>query len=311
MADKSSYLGWKIDYAQPPGEPAYLAPDSVHWRVYKNPIALGIGGVAAVLLEFADARIRSGVWDHSTYKADPIGRSKRTGIAAMVGVYGPRNAARRVIQGVTNMHARVQGATPGGEAYRALDPELLDWVSATAGYGFLNAYDRFVSPVTQADQTRFYIEAEPIARLYGVQYSPRSTDDFLAMMNRLAARFEPHPIVGEFLAIIQSGQAAPNVPKPLHRAMARASVSLLPPLVRERLSLGPAYDLTTFDRVALKAVGRLADKVPIKASPPCQASLRLGLPANFLYRGAAEQSRILAAWRARREAPDTEALVET
>ena len=31
-----------------------------------------------LLLEFADARIRSGVWDHSTYKADPIGRSRRT-----------------------------------------------------------------------------------------------------------------------------------------------------------------------------------------------------------------------------------------
>lgn len=49
----------------------------------KNPIALAVGGVAAVLLEFADARIRSGVWDHSTYKVDPIGRSKRTGVAAM------------------------------------------------------------------------------------------------------------------------------------------------------------------------------------------------------------------------------------
>ena len=58
---------------------------------------------------------------------------RRTGMAAMVGVYGPKAAARRVIQGVTNMHARVAGRTPGGEAYKALDPELLDWVSATAG----------------------------------------------------------------------------------------------------------------------------------------------------------------------------------
>ena len=44
----------------------------------------------------------------------------------MVGVYGPQSAARRVIQGVTNMHARVSGDTPKGEAYKALDPELLD-----------------------------------------------------------------------------------------------------------------------------------------------------------------------------------------
>ena len=297
MTEMTSYLGWKIDYSQPAGEPAYLDPGSVHWRVYKNPIALAIGGVAAVLLEFADARIRSGVWDHSTYKADPIGRSKRTGVAAMVGVYGPQSAARRVIQGVTNMHARVVGETPKGEAYKALDVELLDWVSATAAYGFLNAYDRFVSPVSEADKSRFYAEGAPIARLYGVQYSPKSTADFLGMMDRLVDRFEPHPIVEEFLAIIQSGQAAPNMPRALHRALARASVSLLPPIVREKLKLGRAYDLTFFDRLALKAVGKLADRVPTKNSPPAQACRRLGLPEDFLYRGQAAQTRLLAEWR--------------
>ena len=276
MAD--TYLGWKIDYAHPPGEPAYLEPGSMHWRVYKNPIALAVGGVAAVLLEFADARIRSGVWDHSTYKADPIGRSKRTGIAAMVGVYGPQAAARRVIQGVTNMHTRVVGETPKGEAYKALDVELLDWVSATAGYGFLNAYDRFVEPLSEAEKTRFYEEAHPIARLYGVKYSPSSQADFMAMMDKLAPRFEPHPIVGEFLDIIQSGKAAPNAPKFLHKALARASVSLLPPVVREKLALGAEYDLTALDRLALKTAGKLAEKIPVKSSPPSQASMRLGLP---------------------------------
>jgi uncharacterized protein (DUF2236 family) len=74
----SSYLGWKIDYAHPPGEPALLDPGSMHWRVYKNPIALAVGGVAAVLLEFAEPRIRSGVWDHSTFETDPLGRAWRT-----------------------------------------------------------------------------------------------------------------------------------------------------------------------------------------------------------------------------------------
>src|SRR5215510_14849597 len=120
MAEKSSYLGWKIDYGHPVREMSFQHPSSVQWLVFKNQVALGIGGVAAVLMEFADARIRSGVWDHSTYKADPIGRSMRTGVAAMVGCYGPASAARRVIQGVTNMHAKVNGATPKGEAYRAL-----------------------------------------------------------------------------------------------------------------------------------------------------------------------------------------------
>jgi len=293
MNEMKSYLGWKIDYSEPVGEPALHHPSSVQWRIFKNQVALGIGGVAAVLMEFADARIRSGVWDHSTYKADPIGRSMRTGVAAMVGCYGPASAARRVIQGVTNMHANVAGATPKGEAYRALDPELLDWVAATAGFGFLTAYDKFVSPVSHADKARFYRDGAEVARLYGAQVCPASSADFLAMMEKRADRFEPHPIVEEFLAIIQSGRAAPGTPKFLHRALARASVSILPPLVRRKLELGKAYDLTTADWLALKAVAAIAERRMDAKSPGCQASVRLGLPADFLYRSQAEQARVL------------------
>jgi uncharacterized protein (DUF2236 family) len=292
MAETTSYLGWNVDYLNPPGEAALQHPGSVQWRVFKNPIALGVGGVAAVLMEFADARIRSGVWDHSTYKADPIGRSKRTGIAAMVGCYGPASAARRVIQGVTNMHSRVNGQTPKGEAYRALDPELLDWVSATAGYGFLIAYE-FVSPLSEADKSRYFRDGAVVARLYGVQTCLNSTDDFITMMEKLAPRFEPHPIVEEFLTIIQSGQAAPGTPKFLHRALARAAVSILPLLIRDKLKLGKEYDLTTFDWLSLRAVGAIAERKGDPNSPACQSSVRLGLPANFLYRSQAEQARLL------------------
>jgi uncharacterized protein (DUF2236 family) len=126
-----------------------------------------------------------------------------------------------------------------------------------------------------------------------VKYSPSSQADFMAMMDKLLPRFEPHPIVGEFLDIIQSGQAAPHAPKFLHKALARASVSLLPPSVREKLALGREYDLTTVDRLALKAAGQLAEKVAVRSSPPSQASVRLGLPYDFLYRSRAEQKRLL------------------
>jgi uncharacterized protein (DUF2236 family) len=298
MKQPESYLGWKIDFRNPPGEPSSLDPDSMHWKIYKNPVAMAVGGVAAVLLEFADARIRSGVWDHSIYRQDPIGRSKRTGVAAMVGVYGPKRAAERVVQGVTNMHARVSGTTPKGEAYRALDVELLDWVSATAAYGFLTAYDTFVERVPESDKSRYYAEAAPGAMLYGVQHSPMSTADFFDMMNRLIHRFEPHPINEEFLAIIQSGRAAPGTPKYLSRAMGRASVSLLPRIVRDKLGLGPKYDLSAIDRVAVKALGRFLERTPIPGSPPCDASLRVGLPANFLFAGRRRQTELMAAWRA-------------
>lgn len=293
MEKMTSYLGWKIDYLTPPGEPAFAAPGSMAWRVFKNPIALAIGGVAAVLLEFADARIRSGVWDHSVFKTDPIGRSQRTGIAAMVGVYGPQSAARRVIQGVTNMHAHVKGETPSGEAYRALDVELLDWVSATASYGFLTAYDRFVKPLSYDEKCAFYENGEAVARLYGVTSPLARPEDFDAMLETLLPRFEPHPINTEFLDIMKSGRAAKAVPKSLQSSLANASVSILPPKVRKVLELGPDYDLSPGARMTLKSLGRLADRIPIKGSPPADAAIRLGLPWSFAWKSPAAQQRFL------------------
>jgi uncharacterized protein (DUF2236 family) len=290
---QDNYLGTIIDFAFPAGEPALLAPDSVQWRVYKNPIALGIGGIAAVLLEFAEPRIRSGVWDHSTYKVDPIGRSRRTGLVAMLACYGPASVAKEVIGKVNRLHGPVKGKTPAGEPYRALDPVLLDWVAATASYGFLMAYDRFVHPLGEADKDRFMRDGDAIGRAFGARHTPASVDGFMEMMAAIESRFEAHPIIFEFLDIIQSGRAAPGTPRFLHRAIARASVSLLPPHIRRRLDLGPKFDLTQADRLLLRAAGKLGDRFASRTSAPCQASLRLGLPANFLYRSQTEQRRLL------------------
>jgi uncharacterized protein (DUF2236 family) len=112
-------------------------------------------------------------------------------------------------------------------------------------------------------------------------------------MEKRAALFEPHPIVTEFIEIVQSSRASTGASKFLSRALVRAAISLLPPLVRERLALGRGYDLSFTDVIALKATARLAERVAKPDSPPCQASVRLGLPAKFLYRSAREQERLL------------------
>jgi uncharacterized protein (DUF2236 family) len=57
---------------------------------------------------------------------------KRTGLAAMVTVYGARSVAEEMIKGITRMHARVRGETLEGRRYRALEPELMNWVQVTA-----------------------------------------------------------------------------------------------------------------------------------------------------------------------------------
>src|SRR6266852_5171383 len=101
-----AHKGQEIDFACPRGEPALLAPNSVSWRVFKNPVALFVGGITAVILELADPAVRSGVWNHSTFRTDPMGRLRRTGLAAMVTIYGARSVAEPMIAAVVRMHAR-------------------------------------------------------------------------------------------------------------------------------------------------------------------------------------------------------------
>src|SRR5690349_3123359 len=133
----------KARFAEPVGEHALVPPDSVSWQIFKNPVTLFIGGVAAVILELAEPAVRTGVWEHTDFRRDPMRRLERTGLAAMVTVYSARSVAEPMIAGVVRMHDKIEGTTPSGEPYRANAPKLLQWVQATAAYGFIEAYSRY------------------------------------------------------------------------------------------------------------------------------------------------------------------------
>src|SRR4051812_46471778 len=72
----------RFDFARPAGEEALVSADSICWRVFKNPVAVFAGGVAAVLLELAEPRVRAGVWEHTAFRTDPVRQSD--GVAARV-----------------------------------------------------------------------------------------------------------------------------------------------------------------------------------------------------------------------------------
>jgi hypothetical protein len=96
-----------------------LCPPTQSWRGCKDPLSLFIGGVAAAIMELAEPRVRTGVWEHTTFRIDPIRRLRRTGLAAMVTVYGARGTAQAMIARIRQMHDRIAGSTPAGKAYRA------------------------------------------------------------------------------------------------------------------------------------------------------------------------------------------------
>src|SRR5262249_20842564 len=68
-----------VDFSRPAGEPALVSPDSVSWRVFKNPVLLFIGGVTAVIMELAEPRVRTGVGAHEFPSGpDPADASHRS-----------------------------------------------------------------------------------------------------------------------------------------------------------------------------------------------------------------------------------------
>ncbi|CCF20056.1 conserved protein of unknown function [Pseudorhizobium banfieldiae] len=278
--------GPRFDFSSPSGEQALVGPDSVSWRIFKNQVALFIGGVAAVLLELGEPKVRDGVWHHTSFRTEPLKRLQRTGLAAMVTVYGAQSRAEAMIAGVVRAHDRITGVTSEGEPYHANDPALLDWVQATAGFGFMEAYHRYVRPLSQAEREALFREAAPAARLYGAVGAPASEAEWARMLEGMRDRLTPSPIVFEFLDIMQRVDALPRIANPMQVALVKAAVAILPPWVRTRLGIGEEYHLSRRERIAVGLAAKAADRLLLKSSPPVQACRRLGLPNDYLYRPA-------------------------
>lgn len=276
--------GPAFDFSQPAGEPALMAPDSVSWQVFKNPLALFIGGVAAVILELAEPRIRTGLWAHTSFRQAALPRLQRTGLAAMMTVYGPKSRAESMIAKVRQMHGRVAGTTPDGQAYRADDPELLAWVHATASFGFLEAYHAYVRPLEEPERDRFYAEGDASSRLYGALGTPASQHELELLFDGMRGKLESSSIVFEFLDIMRGVALLPRQLAPLQELLLAAAVDILPPWVRQRLELDEEYRLRSWQRLLIKGAGLAADRILLRSAPAAQSCRRLGLPEDYLYR---------------------------
>ncbi|MGB5183847.1 MAG: oxygenase MpaB family protein [Xanthobacteraceae bacterium] len=249
--------------------------------MFKNPLSLFIGGVAAVIMELAEPRVRTGVWEHTTFRIDPIRRLRRTGLAAMVTIYGARGTAEAMIARIRRMHDRIAGSTPAGKSYRANDPELLNWVQGTAAYGFLQAYHAYVRPLSDLERDRYYAEGTLAASLYGASASTSEAAlemRFEAMANQL----ERSDILFEFLAIMRSAPILPLPLRPLQPLLIRAAIDLTPHWLRTIVGLTD-HGLNAWEAAVVRQIGAFADRLVLETNPAVQACRRMRLSANYLY----------------------------
>jgi uncharacterized protein (DUF2236 family) len=262
-------------FLEPPGEPAVVGPGSVTWQVFGNPVALAVGGIAAVLLELGEPRVRAGVWDHSSFRRDPRGRIRRTGLGALITAFAGTSRLAAYAERVNGIHGQVQGRTPAGEPYRADQPELLRWVQATAAFCFAESFAALVRPLSPAETDSFYAEAAVGARYYRVADAPAAQAEMARYLAGMRSGLSPSPVIGEFLEIMRTGPVLPAALRPLQPVLVRAAVELVPAAFREQLGIAAEPMPSAAERRALRLAAKLAERIRLPDDPRELATRRV------------------------------------
>lgn len=171
------------------GDPGLFGPGSMAWRIDGEVLVLA-GGTCALLMQLAHPAVAAGVDQHSDFRADPFARLRRTLTASYAVAFGSMPRADAAIRRVNAIHAAVRGHVPeSGAAYHATDPALLLWVHATLVDTALRVYDRYVAPLSPAEEEAYHAEARRVAIRMGVPGSavPVTLIELRGEMARLMA----------------------------------------------------------------------------------------------------------------------------
>ena len=232
-----------IDYDHPAGDPGLFGPDSVTWRVHADFPGMLAGGLCALMLQTLHPLALAGVWDHSDFRRDLVGRLRRTTTFVAATSYAGRDQALAQVERVRRIHARVRGVAEDGRAYAADDPALLTWVHVTEAWGFLAGYRRFAGRVDRPDADRYYDEGRRIAEALGARGVPRSEaevdDYFRAVRPTLAFTGRSR----EVLAVLEAMRLPVPLPGLSRDVFLGAGASLLPDWAETDLGRTPAQRL--------------------------------------------------------------------
>ncbi len=217
-------------------DPGLFGPDSVAWRIHRDP-SMFIGGLRALLLQTTHPLTMAGVAEHSDYKSDPWGRLRRTATYVGVTTFGTTDAAHRAIDRVRAVHEHVRGVAPDGRPYSATDPHLLAWVHATEVDSFLRAHRRYgAEHLDLREADRYVAEMSVVGTRIGADDVPASVaelrDVLIGFRPELDADRQAYDAV-RFLLV----PPVPLVTRGPYGIIAAASVGLLPGFVRRMLWL--------------------------------------------------------------------------
>jgi len=271
-----------IEYDHPHGDPGWFGPDSVTWRVHAEFPGMLAGGLCALMLQTLHPLALAGVYDHSNFRDDLVGRLRRTTAFVAGTSYAPTHEVEALIAKVTRIHARVRGQTADGRAYAADDPALLTWVHVTEAYGFLQGCRRYCRAVPGAVADRYYREYKRVAEALGARDVPASE----AEVDAYFARQQPQLVFDarsrEVLAVL-SGIRLPVPMAGLSRELfLGAGAALLPDWAATQLQrTGVQRAQAGASAVLLKGMAPLFRRA-LQDGLATRACTRMGRPAQLL-----------------------------
>lgn len=203
---------------------------SIIWRVHGDVTTMMVGGVSALLLQMLHPAALAGIWDHSNFRTDMLGRLRRTARFIAVTTYAERTDALAIIERVKEVHSHVQGTLADGTPYSANDPHLLAWVHVTEALCFLDAWIRYGDPgMSVADQDSYFVQFAPIARMLGAAPVPLSRAEAEALIERMRPDLRADARTHEVAHMVLHQKAPSPAITPVQNLIMEAAVDLLPP----------------------------------------------------------------------------------
>ena len=219
----------QLDLENPKGDPGLFGPDAICWQVHGDFPSMLIGGISALMLQALHPLALAGVWDHSNFRHDMLGRLRRTGQFISGTTFGSTHDANWLIDKVRTIHLQVTGTAPDGRPYAASDPDLLTWVHVAEVSNFLAAHLRYLNPeLCLADQDKYYDETAVIAERLGARNVPRSAKAIAEYLDQIRPQLVCDARSREVLRILLNAPAPSLLAKPMGALMMQAGIDLLP-----------------------------------------------------------------------------------
>lgn len=240
-------------------DPGYHLPGSAVWAVHGSMSPI-VAGIRTLLMQSLHPGALAGIHEHSSFRADPLGRLANTIRWIFTVTYGSTEDAENASRRVRRLHEAVQGSYSDNlgaqRDYSANDAELASWIHLAFTDAFLTAHQIWGGAIPGGPDA-YVREWAQAGRLMGVEDAPLTEDDMHRHLDRWyeSGELRVDGRVAETVEFIRNPPLN-RMFRPGYRILFAGAVYSLQPRYRQMLGLAvPRLGPVTLPvRLATKAV---------------------------------------------------------